>query len=83
MDCFLFGVDYSELCRLDKSELEKYLHEEIPLSKAMAVSVTHASADRVELSAPLGPNINHRDTVFSSSCVCSRPCVRQGRKASA
>ena len=47
--------------------LEKYLHEHIPLSKAMGVGVLEATLDGVKLFAPLSPNINHRDTVFGGS----------------
>lgn len=49
------------------NELEKYLHDHIPLSKAMEVGVVQVQADGVILSAPLAPNINHRDTVFGGS----------------
>ena len=49
------------------TELEQYLHEHIPLSKAMAVSVASVDQDEVILGAPLGPNINHRETVFGGS----------------
>lgn len=48
-------------------ELERYLHEHIPLSKAMEVSVTALSDEAVTLRAPLEPNINHRETVFGGS----------------
>ena len=48
-------------------ELESYLHEHIPLSGAMAVSVAEVSAERVVLRLPLAPNINHRETVFGGS----------------
>jgi len=48
-------------------ELEKYLHQHIPLSHAMAVSVLSITPDSVVLRAPIGPNINHRDTVFGGS----------------
>jgi thioesterase domain-containing protein len=48
-------------------DLQTYLHEHIPLSKAMAVSVVESSPRRVVLVAPLAPNINHRDTVFGGS----------------
>lgn len=47
--------------------LESYLHANIPLSAAMAVSVRRASPDQVVLSAPLAPNINHKSTVFGGS----------------
>lgn len=46
--------------------LEQYLHEHIPLSKAMGVEVVAAERS-VTLRAPLAPNINHRDTVFGGS----------------
>jgi thioesterase domain-containing protein len=48
-------------------DLERYLHEHIPLSKAMQVSVVSADTDGVTLRAPLAPNINHQDTVFGGS----------------
>jgi thioesterase domain-containing protein len=48
-------------------ELEAYLHQHIPLSKAMQVAAEEVSADRVVLAAPLAPNINHRETVFGGS----------------
>lgn len=49
------------------SELQTYLHDHIPLSKAMAVSVASVAPHEVVLRAPLAPNINHRDTVFGGS----------------
>jgi len=49
--------------------LERYLHEEIPLSVAMGVRVRSATRQRVELEAPLGPNINHHETVFGGSAI--------------
>ena len=49
------------------SELEQYLHEHIPLSQSMGVSVVSVDIDTVILEAPLGPNINHRETVFGGS----------------
>lgn len=47
--------------------LQTYLHQHIPLSQAMDVTVVEASPHQVVLSAPLAPNINHRDTVFGGS----------------
>lgn len=49
------------------NDLETYLHQRIPLSRAMAVEVRSATLEGVELFAPLAPNINHRDTVFGGS----------------
>jgi thioesterase domain-containing protein len=48
-------------------ELAAYLHDRIPLTRAMAVEVRTAGIDGVEIYAPLAPNINHRDTVFGGS----------------
>ncbi|MBB6563019.1 thioesterase domain-containing protein [Acidovorax soli] len=52
---------------MNPNDLQDYLHQHIPLSRAMAVSVAEASLQRVVLSAPLAPNINHRETVFGGS----------------
>jgi len=49
------------------SEIRTYLHEHIPLSAAMQVTVEAATPEQVVLGAPLRPNINHRDTVFGGS----------------
>lgn len=49
------------------AELQQYLHDHIPLSKAMQVAVVSASPEAVVLRAPLAPNINHRETVFGGS----------------
>jgi thioesterase domain-containing protein len=48
-------------------ELAQYIHEHIPLSKAMGVSVLAVEENAVTLQAPLGPNINHCHTVFGGS----------------
>ena len=52
---------------MERRELEQFLHEHIPLSKAIGVQVQKASAEHVVLSAPLTPNINHHSTVFGGS----------------
>ena len=51
------------------AEMEAYLHSNIPLSAAMGVRVKIATPKRVLLFAPLGPNINHHQTVFGGSGV--------------
>lgn len=48
-------------------ELETYVHTHIPITGAMGVAVESISAESVVLSAPLEPNINHRETVFGGS----------------
>ena len=52
---------------MDIAILQKYLHDHIPLSKAMEVEVVEATDNGVTLAAPLAPNINHRETVFGGS----------------
>jgi thioesterase domain-containing protein len=49
--------------------MERYLHSQIPLSLAMGVRVKVATPQHVVLWAPLGPNINHNQTVFGGSGV--------------
>ncbi len=48
-------------------QLQAYLYEHIPITKAMGVQVEHASLDKVVLWAPLRENINHKSTVFGGS----------------
>jgi thioesterase domain-containing protein len=52
---------------MERRELEQFLHEHIPLSKAMGVQVRKSNDEHVVLAAPLIPNINHRSTVFGGS----------------
>lgn len=47
--------------------MEAYLREHIPLSGAMGVRVLDAGPERVRLTAPLEPNLNHRATAFGGS----------------
>jgi thioesterase domain-containing protein len=54
---------------MNAADLERYLHDHIPVSNAMGISVVAASADAVELRAALAPNVNHRNTAFGGSVV--------------
>ncbi len=49
--------------------LERYLHQQIPLSAAMGVRVRMATPERVQLAAPLAPNLNHNETIFGGSAA--------------
>ncbi len=53
----------------DLAEVERYLHDHIPMSKHMGVVVERADDSCVVLLAPLEPNINHRETVFGGSAA--------------
>ena len=52
---------------MSPAALRQYLYEHIPLSKAMQVAAVYVSRESVVLSAPLAPNINHRQTAFGGS----------------
>ncbi len=52
---------------MQKEEIEHYLFTHIPLSTAMRVRVVEADWDHVMMSAPLEPNINHRQSAFGGS----------------
>lgn len=52
---------------MSPDELQQYLHDHIPLTKAMQIAVEQISPESVVLSAPLPPNINHRNTLFGGS----------------
>lgn len=53
--------------RMSARGLEAFLHEKIPLTKAMSLHVAESSAHRLVLEAPLGPNRNHLGTAFGGS----------------
>ena len=52
---------------VNSEEFQKYLHEQIPLSKAMELSVKSLSLDEVVLGAAFTANRNHKGTVFGGS----------------
>jgi thioesterase domain-containing protein len=52
---------------VNAAELERYLHEHIPISRHLGTRVLEAGAHAVRLAAPLAPNLNHRETAFGGS----------------
>jgi thioesterase domain-containing protein len=52
---------------MSAQSLVQYLHQQIPLSRAMEVCAVDVTQESVQLSAPLPPNLNHRATVFGGS----------------
>ncbi|BAB78266.1 YiiD C-terminal domain-containing protein (plasmid) [Anabaena sp. FACHB-709] len=52
---------------MNSLQVEQYLHQNIPISQQMAVSVVSIDEKGVILAAPLLPNINHHGTVFGGS----------------
>jgi len=51
------------------TDLQSYLHQHIPLSRAMQVCVLQVESGEVRLQAPLEPNINHQHTAFGGSAA--------------
>jgi thioesterase domain-containing protein len=49
------------------ARLQATLHGEIPLSQAIGITVHSYDDGCLALRAPLGPNINHKDTAFAGS----------------
>ncbi len=49
------------------SELTKYIHTHIPLTSHLGAVVEFYDGDILEISAPLEPNLNHRNTAFGGS----------------
>jgi thioesterase domain-containing protein len=49
------------------ADVERFLHEKIPLTAAMGVRVAECTDARMVLVAPLGPNHNHLGTAFGGS----------------
>jgi thioesterase domain-containing protein len=52
---------------IEPAVMSAYLHEEIPLTKAMGLCCTAWDGWTVALTTPLGPNLNHADTAFGGS----------------
>jgi thioesterase domain-containing protein len=49
------------------TDLERTLHAEIPLTRAMGVRVVRADHNGLVLGAALAPNLNHKQTAFGGS----------------
>ncbi len=52
---------------MNKSELTSYIHKHIPLTAHLGAVVTHYDGRKIEISAPLEPNLNHRNSAFGGS----------------
>lgn len=51
----------------DADSLTAYLHQQVPLTRAMQVHVVSVTPSAVQLGAPLEPNINLHGTAFGGS----------------
>ena len=54
---------------MSPNELQQFLHRNVPLSLTMQVDVDSIEADRLVLSAPMGPNLNQHGTIFGGSAA--------------
>lgn len=52
---------------MDLPKIERYLHREIPITRAMGVRVESRDGEKLVLTAPLAPNHNHLGTAFGGS----------------
>lgn len=48
-------------------QLQEFFAAKVPLAPAMGVQVIEATAARIRLRFPLGPNLNHHGTAFGGS----------------
>ncbi len=48
-------------------ELQSFLYDQIPLARALGVSVKSANDEAAEVLSPLKPNLNHLGTAFGGS----------------
>lgn len=51
----------------DAEEVTAYLHQHIPVTQAMQVTVLPEIQGALRLHAPLAPNLNHQETAFGGS----------------
>lgn len=56
-----------ELSQKVLADIERTLHAEIPLTRAMQVRVVRADQNGLALGAALAPNLNHKQTAFGGS----------------
>jgi thioesterase domain-containing protein len=52
---------------INLASVEAYLHEHIPITRAMGLKIMGYDGNSVRLWAPLEPNLNHRQTAFGGS----------------
>ncbi len=52
---------------MDLNEINTYIHQHIPMTAAIGARVDSFDGQRVAVSAPLEPNLNHRNTAFGGS----------------
>lgn len=51
----------------EATEVTAYLHQHIPITRAMQLQVLPAEKEKLRLTAALAPNLNHQETAFGGS----------------
>ncbi len=51
----------------DLDAINRYIHEQIPITAAMGARVESYTASQIVIAAPLAPNLNHKKTAFGGS----------------
>ena len=49
------------------NEITAYINKHIPVTGSMGIAVQEVSKTSIKITAPLGPNINHRESAFGGS----------------
>lgn len=57
----------SHYAKMNISDFTSYIHEHIPLTAHLGATVESYDGKSVVISAPLEPNLNHRNTAFGGS----------------
>jgi len=52
---------------MNLTEITSYIHEHIPLTSHLGARITAYDGRSITISAPLKPNLNHRNTAFGGS----------------
>lgn len=52
---------------MEPKELKAYLYHQIPVTESLGIQVDQSEKDKVQLSAPLALNYNHKKTAFGGS----------------
>jgi thioesterase domain-containing protein len=52
---------------MTETELQAYLHEKIPITRAMGFAVAASTPERISIAVPISLNGNHQGTAFGGS----------------
>lgn len=52
---------------MNKEEAQKYIYENIPITKIMGMNITDLARESVRIAMPHAPNVNHQGSAFGGS----------------